>query len=391
VRIDLINQFYPPDHAPTGRFLFDLASALARRGERVRVICSRYGYDGGGPYESREVKNGVVVTRLPGMAWGRQRLVGRAINYLIFSFLVFRCLLIRSRSGKVICCTTPPFIGLVVCAAVPRSVTRISWVMDCYPDVLFASRRLRGVLGRWAGSLLNRLAYRYYGRSDQVWSIGESMSSRIRRFRRAAVDVHPLWAMDQLSEQTATEVSRGPLPELRFLYSGNLGLGHRWIDFAEAAEELADSGPSWIFAGGGVRRAELQEWIRDHPYARVEMQRYAADRNLAAHLANADVHLLSIQRGWEGCIVPSKFHNICALGLPVLAVVPRRSEIGGWIADSGAGWVVEPGDHGALMAAIRQAARFEERRWRGRAARRLARALFCKRRNVAALIRALER
>ena len=47
VRVTLVNQFYPPDLAPTGRLLEDVADELAARGHEVRVVCSRAAYGAG--------------------------------------------------------------------------------------------------------------------------------------------------------------------------------------------------------------------------------------------------------------------------------------------------------------------------------------------------------
>ena len=42
-----------------------------------------------------------------------------------------------------------------------------------------------------------------------------------------------------------------------FLYSGNMGLGHRFTEFLTAARQLGPAGPRWVFSGGGKRRSEV--------------------------------------------------------------------------------------------------------------------------------------
>ena len=61
MQIALVNQFYPPDVAPTGHYLHDLARALVERVERVVVLASRRGYGGGGDYPPHELLDGVEV------------------------------------------------------------------------------------------------------------------------------------------------------------------------------------------------------------------------------------------------------------------------------------------------------------------------------------------
>jgi len=71
MRIVLLNQFYPPDVAPTGRYLHDLARELVAQGHHVTVIASRHAYGGGGDFEAREQLDGVEVIRLSGSGFGR--------------------------------------------------------------------------------------------------------------------------------------------------------------------------------------------------------------------------------------------------------------------------------------------------------------------------------
>ena len=55
MRFLLLNQFYPPDVAPTGRYLHNLARELVARGHGVDVLCSRARYDHGKPLPPAEL------------------------------------------------------------------------------------------------------------------------------------------------------------------------------------------------------------------------------------------------------------------------------------------------------------------------------------------------
>ena len=59
-----VNQFYPPDTAPTGRILHDVAAELARRGHRVDVLCSKKPYARGKHVEATAMLEGVSVHRV---------------------------------------------------------------------------------------------------------------------------------------------------------------------------------------------------------------------------------------------------------------------------------------------------------------------------------------
>jgi glycosyltransferase involved in cell wall biosynthesis len=101
-----------------------------------------------------------------------------------------------------------------------------------------------------------------------------------------------------------------------------------------------------------------------------------AQEDLAASLAAADVHLVSLRSPWQGLVVPSKLQAAFGLGRPAIYVGPGDSEPADWIAQSGGGWVAGEGDVGGLLAAVASAASPGERRRRGEAGRAFARAHF---------------
>src|SRR5262245_48926010 len=68
MRIALLNQFYPPDAAPTGVYLHDLGCELVRRGHQVVAIASRATYDGTALPPQAQL-DGVEVIRLAGFAF----------------------------------------------------------------------------------------------------------------------------------------------------------------------------------------------------------------------------------------------------------------------------------------------------------------------------------
>jgi glycosyltransferase involved in cell wall biosynthesis len=166
------------------------------------------------------------------------------------------------------------------------------------------------------------------------------------------------------------------------MYSGNMGLGHRFSEFLEASL-LTGERVRWAFFGGGKRKIEIGTFIDQHPEARLELHDYVAHRDLYEHLCSADLHLASLELAWDGTMVPSKLQGIAASGRPILFVGSQSSSIGRWIAEFEAGWVVPPGDTGALLKAVEEALDPGESRRRGEAAAEMARTCFHAPTNVA--------
>jgi glycosyltransferase involved in cell wall biosynthesis len=188
----------------------------------------------------------------------------------------------------------------------------------------------------------------------------------------------PLWSDGDLSpwpdaQSNPLRAERGwARDEPVFLYSGNMGLGHRFTEFLEAAQSLGPTGPRWIFCGGGKRRTEIEAFAQTNSAARIELLDYAPKTRLREHLCSADVHLMSLDPAWQGFMVPSKLQASFAVGRPVLYVGGRDCETANWIQESGGGWVVDQNDVPALLAAVAQALDPVERKKRGLAAREFA-------------------
>ncbi len=169
------------------------------------------------------------------------------------------------------------------------------------------------------------------------------------------------------------------------MYSGNMGLGHRFGEVLAAAVALAGEPVRFEFFGGGKRRGEIAEFVAAHPDCRIGLHDYAPADELGAHLQSADVHLASLDPGWTGTMVPSKLQGIFAAGRPVIFIGDADSSIGQWITASGGGWTVDADDQPALIAAIHAARDPAERHRRGQAAAAFAATHFDRATNVAAV------
>ena len=200
------------------------------------------------------------------------------------------------------------------------------------------------------------------------------MAERVRGYMGRLWPPEPLWVplwsgegdeVDRIAVVNRRHACGWADGELVVMYSGNMGLGHRFAEILEmiGKESERDSAclvpnsqaTRYVFFGGGKRRGEIERFLSEHPEAPVELHDYAPAEILGAHLRSADVHLASLDGKWTGTMVPSKLQGIFAAGRPVIFVGDERSSIGRWVIDSGGGWVVAPGDVAGLAAAIEEA------------------------------------
>jgi glycosyltransferase involved in cell wall biosynthesis len=398
MRFLLINQFYPPDHAPTGKYLHDLARVLVRRGHQVKVICSRRSYDGGKKYPRHETMEGVDVARLCATGFGRRSFIGKIADYASFYVSLFLALMLeRNRPDLILSLTTPPYVGLLgKLAAIRFASCHAHWVMDLYPDVMLANGSLRsGLFIR----ILKKLAVCQFKGASQVFALGPTMMKSVSAYintKKLALHAVPLWSSLEPSSYSGEDSN--PLRSERgwtkgkvvLLYSGNMGLGHRFGEFLQAAKTLGASGPLWVFAGGGKRKVEIEEFAKSNSGSPIVLLDYVSPEKLWAHLTSADVHLASLDSGWQGCMVPSKLQASFAVARPVIYVGGNHCETARWIDQSGGGWVVAENDLEGLLTAIRKSLDPIERQVRGQAALDFARQHFEKSSNCLRMAMILE-
>lgn len=377
MHILLMNQFYPPDTAPTGQFLHDLARALVSRGHTVTVLCASRAYQGRARYPAAETVDGVRVRRVWTPGRGRGSSVSRILDATAFFVAAtWQALRVQPRPDFCLCLTSPPFVGLIgVVVGALRGVRQGHWLMDLYPDVMVAHGMLSARSPAYR--VLRGLARAMLARSSLTVVLGPEMAARITPpaggARPEAVRALPLWG-------TLADRPVAPADRLRaergwgegdtvLMYSGNMGLGHRFQDFLAAAERhRGDSTLRWVFAGGGPRRGEIEEFCRRHPEAPVTLQPGVSADRLRDHLALGNVHLASLDPAWQGCMLPSKVQGIFAVGRPVILVGGDDNSAARWIRESGGGWVVAPGDAAGLERALEEARVPLERERRGAAA-----------------------
>ena len=353
----LVNQFYPPAQAPTGRLLADLAAELVRRGHAVTVLASAAGYGAeSDPALGGAAPAGAQVVRIGRRDVHGHGAAGKLRDYAAFYRGAWRELARRPRPDAIVCMTTPPFVGLLGAHLRKRKdVPFVLWCMDLYPEALAAY----GWLRPWnpLKPLLKALAREERSRAFAVVALGPDMAEILTASGARRVETVPVWS--GLEGSPAREADARTLrrargwsdDEIVLLYSGNMGRAHRAEEFAALAGRLRGRAPRvrFVFAGGGPQRAE---WERRWS-GLFEFMPAASGDSCAAHLLAADVHLVSQQPEWTGVVVPSKFQAACALGRPVVFAGSPKSAVGRWLAAADAGWILPPGDAAALEASAR--------------------------------------
>jgi len=92
----------------------------------------------------------------------------------------------------------------------------------------------------------------------------------------------------------------------------------------ENRRELQHDGVGLVFVGDGAQRSRLQELAAGNPAVR--FLPFFPSSKISSVLAAADAHVITIKRGLEGVVVPSKMYGILAAGRPIVAVAPAQAD-----------------------------------------------------------------
>ena len=356
MKILLLNQFFPPDLAPTGQMAADLAEDLVAAGHSVSVLASRGSYLGGERQPARSTWKGVEVFRGAATSLGKKTLVYRALDYASFYASAGLALSRMDPPDVVVAMTTPPLIAAAGLAATRRGSKLVSWVQDLYPEIAVAFGALRD--GSPAARAMAALSRKVMGASANVVVLGEAMKEKAVQAGAAPerVAIIPNWADGEVirpvpneSNRLRDDLARGA----RFvvLYSGNIGRAHDVSTVVQAAKLLADRPDiAFVFQGDGAKRAELVLGTRALP--NVRFVPYQLREKLSESLSAADLHLITLAPNVVGLLEPSKLYGVMAAGRPSVYVGPGRSEVARTIQAEKIGACVENGNAAGLVDAI---------------------------------------
>ncbi|MFG0276047.1 MAG: glycosyltransferase, partial [Phycisphaerales bacterium] len=142
------------------------------------------------------------------------------------------------------------------------------------------------------------------------------------------------------------------------MYSGNMGIGHPLATFLDGHARLCeggagDPGCELILIGGGVRRQDIDRFVKEHSPPHLRAMGYQPFERLNQSLAAGDIHLISQAEGLTGAFIPSKVYGVMGVGRPFIFVGPRESTVGRIAEEGPCGLVVAPGDVDGYVRAVR--------------------------------------
>jgi len=357
MHILLLNQYYPPDTSATAKMAVQIAEKLAQR-HRVTVVAGRPSYDPDEYYpyslQRKDVRNNVTIERVGSTAYPRHQMRRRVSNYLSYLALaVPRALAIRP--DIVLAMTDPPVAGIAG-AFVARMSKRpfVYNIRDLYPDMAVGGEIVNSGfwVDRW--EKMHRRALRQAAR---VVVLGDDMRDRIIAKGVAperVVIVRDGSSFPSLLPERGDPVVQKIRSGFSFvaIHAGNLGFYGAWNTLLKASEILRNENIGLVFVGDGANRVTLEASAQSSP--NVRFLPFFPVEQVPHVMMAGDVHVVTVRRGLEGVVVPSKLYSILAAGRPVLAVAPATTDAARIVTETGCGLSADPDDPAAVAAALVQ-------------------------------------
>jgi glycosyltransferase involved in cell wall biosynthesis len=303
---------------------------------------------------------GVKIYRLFATQYSKNKLSGRLLNGITFSFILLIKLLFSRKRDVLLATTNPPFLQWV--AWLIGALRRRKYVLlihDIYPDVAIRLGYMKS--GDFITKVWRWLNKKAYEGASAVIVLGEHMRRVIEASSTHLLPVHVIhsWADGSYIRPVAKRLNpfvkkHGLEDKLVVLYSGNLGQAHELETIVEAAERLKDLDELTIlFVGEGAKKAKLMSMVEKCRLSNVLFLPPVPYEELPYSLTAGDIGVVTLERGIEGLCEPSKLYGYLAAGLAILALVGENSEVATVVKKHQCGYRLDQGDSEGFVERVR--------------------------------------
>lgn len=339
-----INRVFPPDAGASGLRLMELCQGLAEQNWQITVLTNK-----GRNTTPENLHPNVKVKRL---AFGNVDTKPSAFQYVLWLFALFWRALMMPRADITVTLTDPPMSVLITaCLKYFKRTKIVHWVHDLYPELY----PVMGIKLSFMQNVLEGISHWAMRRHDAIVSIDDDMKKIIATMLDDTKDLYmiPHWPdveaalMDK--KKPVRHDSDNPFileGVFTVLYSGNFGPVQDFEPLIEAIKIIDHSPHSvrFIFAGDGVRFAEIRDKIERLQLSNVHFMRAQPKDKFMDMLLAGDVHVSTLLPAAAGMMVPSKINSALGMSRPCIYIGSPTTFQARLIKDHDAGVVVDPRD-----------------------------------------------
>ena len=353
----LIHRYYSPDSPPYASILKDMRGMLAPHGGCVDILASQPSYKSidKSKVVAWKIKDDLgIVYRLPVLKSNNQK-INKVFNFFWFPFLSFWVVLF-GRKYKVVTVSTAPPVLLAFSVALACKIRRMKLVyhcMDVHPEI-----------GQIAGEFNKEWVFNFLIKLDQftcrvassiIVLSGDMKQSLLQRddTLQNKIEIINNYNLggDQLVKQNFFDQNDG---KFRIVFAGNIGRFQN-LDILVTALSRANNKANMqlVFVGEGVALDQLKNLVQELKLERfVQFIPHQPIGIAKKIIKDSQIAVVSIQEKIIHYAYPSKTMTYLSLGIPILALVERESELAKTIINHNLGFVCSPKDIESLSNVI---------------------------------------
>lgn len=305
----------------TGYLMIDIVNAYADQYKKVVLITGNI------EKIERDIDKKVKVVHI--ISYNRTSAMKRTITWLWGTVQIFFKLLFNYWDYEIIYVTNPPMSYLLsIVFRRPFSII----IYDIYPDALKnIGVSEKNFLSRvWAA--LNKILFK---RAKKIITLSDGMANMISTNYNCdkKVIVIPNWSASELFIPRLKKenffVSRHNLEDkFVVMYSGNIGYTHNIEIIIEVAKILKDHKEiCFYFIGEGKKKELLISRVKEYGLTSCYFLTWQSKEILPYSLASADLALITLNEETAILSVPSKTYNLLAVGVPLMCIATKESEL----------------------------------------------------------------
>jgi hypothetical protein len=275
--------------------------------------------------------------------YNRTTTLKRFTTWIVGFLQILFKVMIKYRRGRLFIVSNPPLSVFL-----PRIVKNPFQLLifDIYPDVLTELGYLSDksfIIRQWIKS--NK---KVFPRAESIFTITESMKKVLRNYT-SEVKVVPLWTSEGFFKpidqpENAFVQKHGLMGKFIVLYSGNIGLAGDVEVLIDVAAKIQDDDIVFLIIGEGASKQSIVNKADKLKLKNVRFLPWQPVEELPFSLASASVAVISLGVKTSKLAIPSKLYNFLSVGVPLLCLASKDSEVAGLVEKYQCGESFEPNE-----------------------------------------------
>lgn len=349
----ILSAVFTPEPVVSAQISNDLAHALSVN-HTVTVLCPRPTRPAGTVYntfdeEGRSFRKITLKSYVhPGSSF-----IGRMIESISFGLACKKFIKNHQKEISVIYANTWPLFAqyYTVKASRKYNIPLVIHIQDIYPETLTDRLGHFGLVVKAILLPMDRFVLRH---AKTVIAIGHKMAeylSATRQIEDKKITVINNW-QDEVRFKKTGNLHSNTRP-FSFLFLGSISPSANVEGIIHAFGISCLSEARLVIAGSGNSKYSCLKTAKDFPKQTIEFIDAPASK-APELIAEADICLLPLKKGFGKYSIPSKLAGYMLSGKPVLAFVDKASDAANTIFSAECGWVVQPDDHETLAMKMKE-------------------------------------